>query len=292
MLKVVEPVKVRRRLIKTPDGAELGGTLFTPAMAPRAALVLNAATGVPQTYYAAFATWAAAEQGIAVLTYDYRGTGRSILGALRDSRATMSDWGLRDNAAARVHLRRAFPDAPLWVMGHSLGTMMVPMQEYISGIDRVIGVASGLVHVADHPWRYRGFALYFWYGLPPMLTRLFGYLPGRMLGLGADMPAAAYREWREFCTTKDVFAGPVRDRLPTPDWTRSGAPVRLISLTDDDVCPEVSTRRLAALYGDAARIDRLDPAQYGLGRVGHIAAFARRNQVLWPRLLLGDDLGL
>ena len=292
MLKVVETPKVRRRLIKTADGAELGGTLFMPAVEPRAALVLNGATGVPQTYYSAFAHWAAAEHRIAVLTYDYRGTGRSLSGPMRLSRATMSDWGLRDNAAARKHLRQAVPDAPLWIMGHSLGTMLLPMQEDIGGIDRVIGVASGFVHHMDHPWPYRALALYFWFGLPPLLTRLFGYLPGRRFGLGADMPATAYREWRQWCTTEDVYEGSLRDSLPAPDWSRSGAPVRLISLTDDDVCPEPCTRRLAEFYSGHAVIETLDPRDYGLGKVGHIAAFAKRNEALWTSILTGEPARL
>ncbi|MCV3271721.1 alpha/beta hydrolase family protein [Roseobacter sinensis] len=288
MLKVVETPVVRRRLIKTPDGAELGGTLFRPAFRPRAALVLNGATGVPQGYYRAFAQWAAAEHAIAVLTYDYRGTGRSLTGAMRASRATMSDWGLRDNAAARRHLRRAVPDVPLWVMGHSLGAMMLPMQDDVSGIDGVIGVASGLVHHADHPWPYRALALYFWYGLPPLAAAMLGYLPGRRMGLGADMPATAYAEWRRWCTTPGVFAGEVRDTLPRPDWRRSAAPVRLVSFTDDDVCPEVCTRRLAGLYDGFAQVEVISPAELGVRRVGHIGAFARQNEAIWPALLFGQ----
>lgn len=291
MLKVVDTLVVRRRLIKTEDGAELGGVLFMPAFKPRAAMVLNGATGVPQGFYRAFALWAAAEHGIAVLTYDYRGMGRSVSGPIRASRASMSDWGLRDNAAARSHIRQVLPDVPLWVMGHSLGAMMLPMQRDISGIDRVIGVASGLVHHSDHPWPYRALALYFWYGIPFAATAMFGYLPGRLFGFGADMPATAYREWRQWCTTPGVYAGHVRDTLPKPDWSRSAAQVRLMSFTDDDVCPKVCTHRLAALYGRDAKIETLNPMAYGLGKVGHIGAFSRKNDALWRAILLGKDHG-
>lgn len=292
MLKAVETPIVRRRLIKTQDGAELGGTLFLPPFRPRAALVLNGATGVPQTLYQAFAHWVAAERGIAVLTYDYRGMGRSAETGLRTCYATMSDWGLRDNAAARTHLRRAVPDVPLWVMGHSLGAMMLPMQDDISGIDRVIGLGSGLVHYMDHPWPYRGFAMLFWFGFPPLAARIFGYMPGRALGFGADMPTTAYNEWREWCTTPDVFGGPIKQKLPNPEWSRSGAPVRLISISDDDLVPQICTQRLAALYDGKAVIERIDPADFGLGKVGHIAAFSRRNSALWDTILGADIPGL
>lgn len=290
MLKVVETPRIRRRLIKTADGAELGGTLFLPSFDPCAALVLNGATGVPQSYYSAFAEWAAVEHGIAVLTYDYRGMGRSLAGPMRQSRATMSDWGLRDNAAARAHLRRAVPDVPLWVMGHSLGTMLLPMQDDISGIDRVIGVASGFVNHADHPWPYRAFALYFWYGIPSLVTPVCGYLPGRKLGLGVDMPGTAYTEWRRWCTTPGVHEGALRDSLPAPDWSRSGAPVRLISFTDDDVCPTICSQRLAETYDGYAQVETLDPKAFGLKRIGHISAFAKKNEAVWHALLVGQSV--
>ncbi|MDW3224460.1 MAG: alpha/beta fold hydrolase [Paracoccaceae bacterium] len=289
VLKVVETPVIRRRLIKTKDGAELGGTLFLPPLPPRAALVLNGATGVPQTLYKAFAQWVAAERGVAVLTYDYRGMGQSAETGLRACRATMSDWGLRDNSAARSHLRRAVPDVPLWVMGHSLGAMMLPMQEDIDGIDRVIGVGSGLVHYMDHPWPYRGVAMLFWFGFPPLVARMFGYLPGRALGFGADLPTTAFNEWREWCTTPGVFAGAIKQRLPVADWSRSGAPVRLISIADDDLVPRVCTERLAAFYDGKANIESIQPADFGLGKVGHIAAFSRRNKALWDTIL-GTDL--
>ncbi|GFE51147.1 alpha/beta hydrolase [Roseobacter cerasinus] len=287
MLKVIETAAVRRRLIKTADGAELGGTLYTPPFSPRVAMVLNGATGVPQGYYRAFAQWAACDHGIAVLTYDYRGTGRSLTGKIRTSRATMSDWGLRDSLAARSHLRRAIPDVPLWVMGHSLGAMMLPMQSDINGIDRVIGVASGLVHHADHPWPYRALALYFWFGLPPIATALLGYMPGRRLGFGTDMPATAYREWRRWCTTRGGFLDSAGRGLPAPDWSRAASAVRLVSFTDDDVCPEICTLRLADLYDRHVEVERIAPEDAGLRKIGHIGAFAQRNSAVWSRLLFG-----
>ena len=61
--------------------AELSGTLFLPPAAtevpPRAAVVLNSATAIPQGYYRHFAAWLAREQGIAVLP---RGGGTSQCG--------------------------------------------------------------------------------------------------------------------------------------------------------------------------------------------------------------------
>jgi predicted alpha/beta hydrolase len=86
-------------------GATLQGTLFLPDTPPSAAIVLHGAVGVPAGYYRAFATWLTA-QGYACLTYDYRDFAASQTGSLRQSRATLQDWGLSDQPAALATLRR------------------------------------------------------------------------------------------------------------------------------------------------------------------------------------------
>jgi predicted alpha/beta hydrolase len=49
------------------------------------------AMGTTQKYYAAFARWLA-RQGFLVVTFDYRGTGQSRTGNLREFKADILDW--------------------------------------------------------------------------------------------------------------------------------------------------------------------------------------------------------
>ena len=276
----VEPVAIAA------PGAELAGQLYRPRRRPAAAVVLNGATGVPQAYYRHFATWLAAERGLACLTYDYRDFGASARGGLRDSRASMRDWAMLDQPAARAEMRRRLPGVPLWVIGHSLGGMMVPLQTGISDIRRMIAVASGLVHHRDHPWPYQALARLFWFGHVPLLVRALGYLPGRAVGFGADLPAQVYWDWRRWCTSPQSYLPETGAGLPRPDWGRSGAPVDLIGLADDPVIPSVSVARLAPVYrGGALRRHLLAPGEFGLRSVGHLGAFARANRALWPAIL-------
>ncbi|MGB3553473.1 MAG: alpha/beta fold hydrolase, partial [Jannaschia sp.] len=192
------------------DMATLAGTLFPPIGSPRAAVILHGATGVPARFYAHFARWLAATRDIACLTYDYRDFGAS--GSARGSRATMTDWGIHDQQAARDWLCARLPQVPLWVIGHSLGGMMLPYQTGLAGIARVVTVASGAVHVSDHPWPYRAFARAFWsLGAP---TRALGYMPGRALRIGHDIPAGVYFQWRRWCLSR-AFHGADPD-LPAP----------------------------------------------------------------------------
>lgn len=78
------------------EGIELAGTLFEPAGAPKRAVLINGATGTPQSFYADFAAWLANDQTALVLTYDYRDSGASKTGHPRAAKATMSDWGVAD----------------------------------------------------------------------------------------------------------------------------------------------------------------------------------------------------
>src|SRR3989442_4801587 len=107
-----EPCEIQAR-----DGHRLGATLFRPASSNGRALQINAAAGVKQEYYGKFAAYLA-ERGFTVLTFDYRGIGRS--GSFRLKNAKMRDWAELDAAAALDFLGKNFP-AKLMAIGHSFG---------------------------------------------------------------------------------------------------------------------------------------------------------------------------
>lgn len=263
----------------------LSARLYLPASAPGVAVVIHGATGVPRDYYRHFARWLAESQGMACLTYDYSDFGHSLRGPLRASRVKMADWALIDMPAARAEMRRRFPDAQQWSIGHSVGGMLGPIQPDIDQIDRMICVCSGPVTVSDHPWPYRALALLFWYGHAPLAVKALGYLPGKALGFGADLPASVYWQWRRWCTAPRNYLPEIGVTLPEARWAQSETPVDLFTFEDDDVVPPNAVWRLADLYGSHARRHLLSPGEFGLSEVGHIGAFARRNAALWPRLI-------
>lgn len=275
------------KAITFPAGdAHLQGTLFLPSAAPKAALVLNGATGVPQGYYRAFAQWLADHQDIACLTYDYSDFGQSAQGHARASVVTMADWALRDQPAARAAMRAALPGVPLWVMGHSLGAMLMPLQDGIEDVERMIGVSSGLVYHRDHPWPYQALARLFWFGHVPLVVKALGYLPGKISGFGVDLPGPLYWEWRRWCTSPRFFYDEFGASLPHPEWSRSGAPVDLFAFEDDQTSPPFSVSKLVGLYGvNRTRMHVVKPSEFGVKSVGHMGAFARRNAALWPELI-------
>jgi predicted alpha/beta hydrolase len=268
------------------DGALLRGRIVRPKGTPRAALVVHGATGAPARFYQAFADWAATERDLAVLTYDYRDFGASLRRPMRGSRATLADWGRHDQAAALATLARMYPDTALWVLGHSVGGLWLGWHEAMSRVTRAVTVGAGLTHVTDHPWRYQWKARVFW--SPPVraLARAADYLPGGMVGLGADLPRGVYEDWRRWCTTPGWHLSDVGRTLPLPDPSLVKGRLRMIAVADDDLVPPAAVWRARALYPEAMKEQLvLRPAEYGLESIGHIPPFQRRNAVLWPAML-------
>jgi predicted alpha/beta hydrolase len=268
------------------DGALLRGRIFRPRGTPRAAVVLHGATGAPARFYRAFAEWAAAERDLAVLTYDYRDFGASLRRPMRGSRATLTDWGRHDQAAALGTLARMYPDTALWVVGHSVGGLWLGWHAEMARVTRTITIGAGLTHVTDHPLHYRWKARVFWSPPVRLAARVAGYLPGRMVGLGADLPRGVYEDWRRWCLTPGWHLSEVGRSLPLPDPQRVQGTVRMIAVADDDLVPPAAVWRARALYPEATKEQLvLRPEDFGLASIGHIPPFQRRNAVLWPAIL-------
>ena len=265
----------------------LKGTLRTPAGLPRMAVVIHGATGVPAWYYGAFAAWLAAEHDAAVLTYDYRDFAASSVAHPRLSKATMSDWGLSDQGAALAELSRRFPDVPLRVIGHSLGALWLAFHEDIGRVDRVVAVASGPAYWLNHPLSYMPAVVWFWWLGGPPVVGLTGYMPGR-LGLGPDLPAGVYWQWRRWCLARAFHRGDWGKSLPMPKLEAARFQLTCVALADDVLIPPKFAAQLASFYPFAqATSDTIEPAVFGLNSIGHTGVFAKRCRAVWPRLVAG-----
>ncbi|MGR7997860.1 alpha/beta hydrolase family protein [Xanthobacter sp. ZOL 2024] len=275
----------QRRMTIEAEGAGLAACYFPPTGPLRANMVLHGATGVPQRYYAAFASWAA-EHGVGVLTYDYRDFGASQQRPMRESDATFADWAIRDQGAAERALVDIAPQGPLWVLGHSLGGLAFPFRRHDIRVERITTVGAGFGHVSDHPWSYRPLALAFWYALGPIGTSLAGYLPGKRLLLGEDLPAGVYWQWRRWCTRRDFFHGDIGLSLPEPDFHMNGPALRMLTMEDDVVVPPAAVRRYADAFPQGRVAYRaLTPAEFGLACLRHIEIFSKRSAAAWPAIL-------
>lgn len=284
-LSVAQAHPAMRNVTFPSDEHELAGRLFLPANRPKAAIVLHGATGVHQRFYQNFAEWLATK-GYACLTYDYRDLGLSKRRHSKRADTTMADWGIRDQGAAQVALEAMVPDAPLWVIGHSLGGMMATFQPRATRIDRMICVASGSVDFSDHPWRYKPTAAAFWWGPGLWLRSALGYLPGRLLGVGPDLPGPAYSQWRRWCTTHGCHLADIGIGLPEPDPKRVSCPVKFVAISDDVMVPPTAVWRLMQTYPEAHKSQlTVRPEDHGLRSIGHIGVLGAKAAACWPSIL-------
>ncbi|WP_454255137.1 alpha/beta hydrolase family protein [Pseudomonas sp. Marseille-Q8238] len=275
------------------DGFVLTAYLFSPParLQPRQSVLISSALAVPQRFYARFATWLA-NQGFVVLTFDPRGMGASrpaaFAGSLRGFATDFGVWAEQDFSAAVLWLKTQFPNLPLQVIGHSLGAQQPGMasQEAQRAIDGLLAIGSGSGYWRDWAWRSQLIAPLLLHSLGPLLNRLLGYFPGRRLGLVGDLPHGVMRQWIHWCRHPDFAWGADPQKI-LAGYQQARFPIHAIGLSDDESMTQACTRKLLAAYTNApSRLEMLDPAQLGLGRVGHMGFFRRQfSDSLWPRVL-------
>ena len=271
------------RTLATPGGGQVAVNLFEPDGAPTGVVVIGGAMGVPQSHYAPFARWLAA-QGWLTVSFDYRSQGASLpLGpALRRSRATLNDWA-SDYEAVVAHARSLLPKGPLLLIGHSLGAQLPGMFEQTEHIDGLVAVATGIGYWRHYPARLRRTAPLFWWGIVPVATCVAGYFPGQRLRMVGDLPRGVMRQWRRWCLHPDYSAG-VEGPAVRARYARAAFPIRAFSVADDEMLSPASLQGLLRLYSGAPReVQQVDPQAVGLRRIGHLGWFRSASEAaLWP----------
>lgn len=262
----MEPVDLR---FSAADGRVLAATLHLPP-APRGALVVLSALGVPRSYYRRFASWMC-DRDVAVLTFDYRGVGDSRSLPLRRDPATLLDWARLDATAAIDLALDRWPDLPLWGLGHSFGGQAFGLTPRARDLAGAVVVASGSGDLTLYPPALRRRYAFLLGTVLPVATTLTGYVPGR-LGIGEDLPTGVVRQWASWCLTP----GYVRAALGL-DGThhhRLDAPMRFYDFPDDTMAPLRAAAELRSWYTTAKVTHRtVAPAELGLESIGHFGFF-------------------
>lgn len=263
----------------------LGGRYHAPAGTTKGMVVIAGAMGVKQDYYAEFALWLAA-QGYAALSFDYRGMGESLPAgrSLRGFEADLFDW-TRDIDAAIDALLERHPDAPLYVVGHSLGAQLPGLLRHRDRIAGLVSVAAGSGYWRDNAPQLKRIVLYFWHVLVPIGVAVAGYFPGKRIGKVGDLPRGVVLQWRRWCMHPRYHVGAEGEAV-REKFAGARFPIVALSITDDELMTERGTRVLIDCYENAPRqLQRIAPADVGVQRIGHFGFFRRQfESTLWRRL--------
>ena len=267
--------------LTTRDGHPLVGYRFDPIGTPKANVVIAPAMAVAQSFYADFARYLAAN-GYAVWTFDYRGTGESLRGSMRDVKADLTDWVLRDYDAVINAAADACPGAPVFAVGHSFGGQCAPLLPSRTRLAGLINIAVGSGSRRHNAPSIRHTAPLMWYVIAPLLCPLFGYFPGARIGVIGDIPTGAMFQWRRWCLTPDyILSGEPGAREA---YASAEFPVLALTFADDELLLENGSRMLHAAYTHRPADYRVvEPAQFGLKRIGHFGFFKPQSEAaLWP----------
>jgi predicted alpha/beta hydrolase len=266
------------------DGRPLGARLFRPPGPARGAALLVNAMGVGQGYYAPLAAWLAGE-GFLVATFDYRGVGRSRAGSLREERADVLDWARLDAAAALEALAAEAAGLPLTWVGHSLGGQILPFVDH-GRLARAVTIATGSGYWRENTPALRRVSWLLWFVAVPLALPLFGYFPGRRLGMVGDLPRGVMAQWRRWCLDPDYLVGVVGPEARAA-FAAVEVPITALSFEDDEYMSWRNTESLHAFYAGTS-VRHLRPGREEAGPVGHFGFFRAGREALWRRLLLPE----
>ena len=270
------------------DGQKVSARFFAPEREARGAVLIIAAMGVGQDYYAPIARWLASE-GFLAATFDYRGTGRSRPRTLRGFRADILDWARLDCAAMIDAASARAPGKRLYWLGHSLGGQILPFVPNLERIAKVLTIAAGSGYWRENARPLRRYAWWLWFVAVPVATRLCGYFPGRRLRKVGDLPRGVIEQWRRWCLDPQYAAGAEGARARA-EYAAVRTPIVSLAFADDEFMSARNTESLHACYCNAPRIlKRIAPADIGVRRIGHFGFFrAAFADSLWRAQLLPE----
>ena len=269
-----------RITIVTADGYRLAGHRYAPStsVATRAMVVLPAAMGVRQSFYAPFAQYLV-ERGFAVTTFDYRGMGASAPKRLRDFPATLDDWAHRDYDAVLRDARgwldadpKAAPGRKLFVVGHSLGGQLAGIVPSRHLIDGLVTVGSGSGYWRENAPRLKRSVWFLWYFAVPVYTALAGYFPGARVRKVADLPKGVILQWARWCRDPDYLVG--IEPGARASFATVTCPLLSLSFADDEMMSARNIDAMNAFYANApTTVRRIAPRDVGVARIGHFGFF-------------------
>lgn len=266
------------------DGYRLGALHYPAAGQPKARLIVAGATGVPQRFYAHFASFAAS-QGVAVWTLDYRGVGLSRPPSLRGFRMNYLDWARLDLAALLDHVETQGA-GPIWMVGHSYGGHAFGLLPRHERVERLATFATGAGWHGWMPPLERLRVILLWRVFGPLVVKFKGYLAWSALGMGEDLPRDLFLQWRRWCQwPRYFFDDPDLPGL-AEQFAQVRTPIRAINAIDDKWATPASRDAFMQAYCNAA-VERItvDPRQGGFGEIGHMGYFRPRAISLWQETL-------
>lgn len=282
-MKKFEPIN-----ITCTDGYRLSGQYY-PAnpTAPSAQtrpypILICPATGISKVFYNAFAEWLI-DQGFDVLSFDFRGIGESLYGELRNSTASIQDWGQLDIPAAIETLLNKTQAEKIIIIGHSAGGQLLGIAPNHAKVARVIAVSGSTGYLKGLKGRTKFLGPVMFKIIFPISTFFKGYGATKFIGMGENLPKQVAKQWAQFCGQPGYVTNAMGKTIFQDFHHEIQCPITVYWSSDDEIATERNVKDLLSLYPNTdTQMHELKPNQLGFKQIGHMLMFRKSHSTIWP----------
>lgn len=245
-------------------------------------ILICPATGITKNFYHAFAEWLN-QQGYSVLSFDFRGIGESLHGPLKNSTASINDWGIYDiPAAIETILDRTLAEKVI-IVGHSAGGQLLGITSNYNKVAKVLAIAGSTGHVKGLKGKTKILAPVMFNVIFPISSFLKGYGATQFIGMGENLPKNVAKQWAEFCSKPGYVMNAIGKSIFEDYHQEIQCPITSFWATDDEIATQANVKDLLRLYPNApTKLIELNPQQHGYKQIGHMSMFKKSHQKLWP----------
>lgn len=274
-------------LIPLPNGNSLAGSVFTPEDRElKGAILVAPATGIKRKFYKPIAQYLA-QYGYGTIIFENQGIGDSLVGKVKDSEASLQDWGQVDTPAALKYLMEKFPKTSYHILGHSAGGQMVGLIPEWRKLTSIFNYAcsSGNLKNLKFPFIIRG--RFFMDVYIPMSNLIFGHTKSQWVGMGEPLPRMVAKQWSQWCNGGGYMKTAFGKTITEHYCDEFDLPAMWVNASDDDIANNANVDDMTAVY-PKMQVERLHliPSERGFKEIGHMKFFSRKSkEKLWPILL-------
>lgn len=271
--------------LKCQDGYQLSARFYpvTETESKKSPILICPATGITKQFYHSFSCWLQT-QGYAVLVFDFRGIGESLKGSVKQSKASIVQWGQLDIPAAIDALLAKTQTEKIILLGHSAGGQLLGIVPNYAKVEKVVAIAGSTGHVKGLRGRTKLLAPVMFNIIFPLARITKGYGPTQAIGMGENLPKDVAREWAEFCSKPGYVINAIGKKIaPAHDYhAQITCPITSIWASDDEIATQANVKDLLRLYPKAAtEMIELKPQEYSHKGIGHMLMFKKSHQNLW-----------
>ena len=243
-------------------------------------IVISAATGIRKEYYRDFSNFMA-KHGFRVVCFDYRGIGESLVGDIRESKATMAQWGDLDVSAVLDWINHHYADDKVFYVGHSIGAHILGLAKHTEKISGTILISSGCAYWKNYGYFSKKVMWFFYFLIFPICLKILKYFPSKFFGLGDNLPPRIGENWSRWGRQEQY----IYSDFPSAKEGigRLQVPVLAYSFKDDWLASPRAVKQLLDIYPNFAKQwNHLSPKDIKLRSIGHNGFFKKNvEKTLW-----------